>query len=53
MDPRKNFICKRCGLIINDISRQYGSETPCPRCEREDFINKHNEGDTSVDKGRR
>lgn len=34
MDPRKTFICKDCGTVVNDAQRQWGAATPCPRCIR-------------------
>jgi len=37
-DPKKNFICPRCGTILNDTQRQWGKETICPICrERERY----------------
>jgi rubrerythrin len=39
-DPRKTFVCRVCGCKINDKYREWGKETPCPRCEQIKFENK-------------
>lgn len=31
-DPKKNFMCSRCGTIFNDTQRQWGKESICPVC---------------------
>lgn len=33
-DPKKWFSCSECGYVINDKAREWGSESPCPNCER-------------------
>ena len=31
-DPKKTFICNKCGFKINDKYRPFGKDTQCPRC---------------------
>lgn len=31
-DPRKTFICNKCGFKINDKDRSFGKDTQCPQC---------------------
>lgn len=37
MDPRKTFVCRRCGYVINDADRPQGKDTPCPGCENREL----------------
>ena len=40
-DSRKNFVCSKCGCVLNDTQRPWGSESICPVCyERERDKNK-------------
>jgi len=31
-DPQKNFMCIKCGAVVNDMQRNQGKDTPCMRC---------------------
>lgn len=35
-DPRKKFMCRKCGRIVVDTERQYGKDTPCDGCIRDE-----------------
>lgn len=32
-DPRKNFVCEKCGNVLNDTQRPWGQDSICPFCE--------------------
>ena len=38
MDPRKNFVCKARGHIINDSERPWGNQSECPYCKHEKML---------------
>lgn len=42
-DPRKNFVCNKCGAIINDRYRYWGTETPCPNCINREYYERGKE----------
>ena len=35
-DPRKNFVCSKCGCVLNDTQRPWGSESICPVCREKE-----------------
>jgi len=37
-DPRKTFVCRKCGYQINDKHRKWGKETPCPYCVEAEYL---------------
>lgn len=39
-DPRKNFICLKCGTVVNDTQRQFGNQTKCGYCMRKEYEEK-------------
>lgn len=39
-DPKKNFVCSKCGYIINDGQRHAGKHTPCPGCMQNEIERK-------------
>jgi ribosomal protein S27AE len=50
-DPQKNFICSKCGYIINDTERLWGRETECPKCmdeKRKRLPNHANSADADM-----
>lgn len=40
-DPRKNFVCVKCGYVINDTQRHQGKNTSCDRCLRKEVEEKY------------
>jgi hypothetical protein len=40
-DPKKNFICPKCGFVVNDMQRHQGSSTPCEGCFRIEVREKY------------
>jgi len=45
-DPRKTFICRKCGLpmVDDEIQRRWGADTPCPKCMELERVKKEDEG---------
>lgn len=37
-DPKKEFMCTKCGNIINDTQRMWGKESNCPNCFKKDLF---------------
>lgn len=33
-DPKKDFMCQKCGSVENDKYRLWGKQTPCWNCRR-------------------
>ena len=38
-DPRKHYVCKKCGRPVSD---KWGHDTPCDYCTMKEFIEKQN-----------
>ena len=46
-DPRKTFICRKCGLpmVDDEIQRRWGADTPCPKCQELERAKKAKEAE--------